>query len=151
VRRQEGRPAIKTAAAGISRAHAVDVVSGTRRHCTLSTVDSAAPSAPNPCLPALLESRRAAPSAGLAESSPEPSSRRMLPGRAVEPQYQHGPNPNQAPKSNLGESLVVSPHLPRPTPPPERPNSGEPRRPPCPGTTLHPFPSFQGDFREPGA
>jgi hypothetical protein len=60
------------------------------------------------------------------------------------------PDPNQAPESNLGESLVVSP----PSPADPATGAAQFRRaapPSMPGTTLHPFPSFQGDFRKPGA
>jgi hypothetical protein len=65
-------------------------------------------------------SRRLAHVPHQAAASPELSSRRTPHGRAAELPHRHDPDPNQAPKSSLGESLVVSPPFPRPPAPPVR-------------------------------
>jgi hypothetical protein len=65
-------------------------------------------------------SRRLAHVPHQAAASPESSSRRAPHDRAAELLHRHDPDPNQAPKSSLGESLVVSPHFPRPPAPPVR-------------------------------
>jgi hypothetical protein len=53
-----------------------------------------------------------------AAASPEPSSRRTPHGRATELLHRYDPDPNQAPKWSLGESLVIFPPFLRPSVPP---------------------------------
>jgi hypothetical protein len=50
--------------------------------------------------------------AAVPRPSPEQSSRRTPPSHAAEPQHRRDPDPNQAPKSNVGECLVVFPTFP---------------------------------------
>jgi hypothetical protein len=91
------------------------------------------------------------PSISPAESSPEPSSRRTPPGRAVEPHDRQPLHLNQAHEPVAGESLVLHPHLTRPRAPPEPPNSSKPCRPPPRRTTLQGPKYFWGPKRKPRA
>jgi hypothetical protein len=61
------------------------------------------------------------------------------------------PPPVRGHKSAVGEPLHLPPHLPRPSTPPEPPNSGEPLPPVVPGTQLRGLEYFQGPKCEPRA
>jgi hypothetical protein len=110
-RRQGAAPAIKTAGAGLSpcarrrgpvwhaAATAPYLQSTPQRPAPLTLVALHCWSAP----------RR--PSVAPTKSSPEPSFRRMPPGRAADPHHRHNPDPNQAHKSNLGEPHTLSLHF----------------------------------------
>jgi hypothetical protein len=128
------------------------------RHELPPLLCGAPPSGPRPasqCVatPSLdhLGANRAACCSSSAGGSPEQELKRRPPsGAAVHPAGSLFSS-NQAPKSSLGESLVVSPPFSPATRAASSPDFGRSLRPPWPRTQLRLPLSLQGVLREPGA
>jgi hypothetical protein len=122
-------PTYKTAAAGFSPCTRRRRRVGARRRYTLSTVDFAVSSAPNPCLPTPPKSCRAAP------LLPRPRARRrQAPGghRPAVPRSTHAGSPY--PPTEPANRTLVGPR-PFPRPAPAKPATSSPEfAPPTPAT-----------------